>query len=130
MAKLDEKQNVALKLIFTKFSRHLNATYNVSSRKFKSLGLISTQLDSPKVINYKFQNLITMLGIQANFELSWLKVKEMILALLDESDLILPDDVVEAIVDKVWLTRWQKCIQVNTVCFMIKPNFHLAYTDI
>jgi hypothetical protein len=30
----------------------------------------------------------------------------MLLAFLKESDLILSDDIIEAIIDKVWLTGW------------------------
>ena len=36
-----------------------------------------------------------------SFLLIWVKVKELILAFLSESDLILPDDIVETIIDKV-----------------------------
>ncbi|XWS38218.1 hypothetical protein CRYUN_Cryun19dG0111800 [Craigia yunnanensis] len=52
------------------------------------------------------------------------RVKEMILALLDESDLILPDDVVETIVDKdadsdrdgkIDLEEWKEFVARNPI---------------
>ena len=39
-----------------------------------------------------------------NESLLLLKLKEMVLAILIESNLALPDDVVESMIDKVWYT--------------------------